>query len=90
MQFYEGLLNFLGLTPNDLLTHAKLVFIFKLLGVIFWRSIKKLWKIARGYLADKKRVSESMRTPFDVIMLVFVPQKDDLVLAAVVRLQLLR
>ena len=86
----ENCLSILGFTLDELLKHVRIMLTFELLRKAAMKGIKKLWKLARDYFTKRKRVSESQLLPFDVIMLVFVPQKDDLVLAAVVRLQLHR
>ena len=86
--FYE-FLQFLNITPDEFTSHLKLYFLI----FVFEKALKgiiKLLKLAKNYFTGRKHVSENQLMPFDVIMLVFEPQKDALVLAAVVRLQLLR
>ena len=89
MYFINVILNVLGISATEFTAHVKMYGLILIIEKAM-KGIQKLWKLARSYFAEKKRVSESLPMPFDVIMLVFVPRKDDLVLAAVVRLQLLR
>jgi len=86
---FNLILSFLGISASEFTAHLKMYGLILIIEKAM-KSIQKLWKLARSHFAEKKRVSESKCTPFDVIMLVFVPRKDALVLAAVVRLQLLR
>lgn len=71
MYFINEILNVLGISATEFTAHMKMYGLILIIEKAM-KGIQKLWKLARSHFAEKKRVSESKCTPFDVIMLVIM------------------